>query len=113
MGGITRGAEEGGGPKNDDGFTRSAERCEVVRSVFSRIDIIGVEADKLGGGWTFVKVGRETFCGWDVEITVADGWKGCPEFAVFGAPPMFIALCKFLISISISTPNNLKIKNYI
>lgn len=61
MGGITSGEDEAGGPKKDDGFTRSAVRLTAVRSVLSRIDIIGVEADKLDDGGAVGKVGIATF----------------------------------------------------
>lgn len=41
------------------------------------------------------KGGRETFCGWGVGITVAEGLKGCPEIAAFGAPTaIFMVFCE-------------------
>lgn len=50
LGGRASGQGEGGGPKSDDGFTRSVERLKtVLDSGFSRIDIIGVEVDTVAG----------------------------------------------------------------
>lgn len=95
MGGIISGEEDerGGGPKNVEGFTRSVERLAALfGSELSRMDIKGVETDRLDGVWAVVKVGRATAWGWDVEITVAEDWYCCPGIAAFGAPPIFIAV---------------------
>lgn len=98
IGGITSGDEEGGGLKKE-GVTKSVE-CLALESGVSIADIIALAVNKFDVGiWI---EGTETRCGREVETTGAVVWYGCAGIAVFGAPPIFIAVCIYKSTISSS-----------
>ncbi|CAA2959291.1 agamous-like MADS-box AGL62 [Olea europaea subsp. europaea] len=71
--GIISGAEEGGGPRNDEGFTRSVECFDTsLGSVVSRIGIRGVDVAIGDGVRTVAKVDDKILGGRDEVPTVAD-----------------------------------------
>jgi hypothetical protein len=90
-------AEEGGGTKNEEGFTRLViwlVLLLLLDSGVSRRGIKGVDDDKGGEGICNVgTVGEATLTGREGGGTVAEDWYGCPVIAAFETFPIVIAAC--------------------